>query len=170
MRKQNKLFIAVISTALFFLFSISGCTKTTAVEVDESGYLGTYYGQHFLADSTTLRVIVGASAVMVYDDTLLVTNGGSTTDGKVKAKSSLLGGNTIEIDVTTGIVTPVFLGDVYILSTTLKNVKFNTGSTATWNAAKTNVTTHLNASVNYDFGGTLIPLTPVIINGVFVKQ
>lgn len=154
---------------LLTLVSVLGCKPTPDPTIDESSYIGIYYGKHYLADSVSLRTIVG-NENMIYDDTLEVTNGASATDGKVNAKSILLGGKTIEIDVSTGIITPVYIGNITVLSTTLKDSKFNTGSIATWDASKTTVTTHLTATVTYVLGSTDIPITPVIINGSFVKH
>lgn len=166
MRKIN---LPLALCTLITLLSVFGCTEKPKPEIDESGYIGTYYGKHYLADSVSLRTIVG-NENMIYDDTLVVTNGASATDGKVNAKSSLLGGQTIELDVSTGAITPVYIGNITILSTTLKDSKFNTGSTASWNSDKSVVTTHLTATVTYVLGSTDIPITPVNINGSFTKH
>lgn len=170
MKRENILKVLAAGMILSAVLTIGGCSSK-ATTVDETGYIGTYYGQHYLADSVTLRTIINDStATMVYPDTLVITNGTSATDGKVYAKSSLLGSSTIEMDVTTGNATPANLGNIVILGTTLKNCKLNQGSTASWNTDKSNLSTHLAVSVTYNFNGTDINLPPTTINGAFVKQ
>lgn len=166
MKKQTFLLTITFITILSFL---SGC-GTKPPTYDETGYPGTYYGKHYLADSNFIRGIIGdPTATVVYDDTLVITNGADATDGKVNAKSSLLGGGTIEIDINSGAATPVFLGNIEVLGTILKNTKLTSGK-GTWNSDKTLLSTQLVANVTYDFNGTDIPLTGFKINGQFAKR
>ncbi len=168
---KNILFPSLIAIAVIAVLSISGCSKPTTTPVDESGYLGTYYGKHYLSDSQTIRGILNdPAAQMIYDDTLIVTNGSNSEDGKLNANSSLLGGSDIEFDVNTGNITPVLLGNISILGTVLQNCKAKSGSTANWSSDKSTVTTFIAAAVTYNFNGTPINLDPVSIKGSFTKQ
>ncbi|MCC6584072.1 MAG: hypothetical protein IT271_10235 [Chitinophagales bacterium] len=167
--KKQTFFLTFTFAAIVSAIFLSGCSKPVDPTYDETGYSGTYYGKHYLADSNSIRMIVGADATMIYDDTLIITNGADSTDGKVNAKSSLLGGGTIEINTIGGAATPVFLGNIDVLGTTLKNTKLTSGK-GTWNGDKTQLTTHLVVNVTYDFNGTDIPLTGFKINGQFTKQ
>lgn len=168
--KKHTLSLTFTFAAILSVIFLSGCGTTAPPTYDESGYIGTYYGKHYLSDSVSIRSVIGdPSANMIYPDTLIVTNGTDATDGKVIARSSLLSGGNIEINTSTGIITPVNLGNVSILSTTLTNTKITSGSTGIWNSSKTVVNTHLAVNVTYNFNGTDIPLT-VNINGVFNKQ
>lgn len=164
--KKQILFLTVTFAVL--LSVLSGCDPKPKT-YDETGYPGTYYGKHYLADSDLIQGISNPTATVIYDDTLIITNGADATDGKINAKSSLLGGGTIEIDISTGTATPVFLGNIEVLGTTLKNTKLTSGK-GTWNSDKTQLTTQLVANVTYDFNGTDIPLSGFKINGQFNKR
>lgn len=165
--KKQILFLTVTFAVL--LSVLSGCDPKPKT-YDETGYPGTYYGKHYLADSDFIQGIIGdPTATVIYDDTLIITNGADATDGKINAKSSLLGGGTIEIDISTGTATPVFLGNIEVLGTTLKNTKLTSGK-GTWNTDKTQLSTQLVANVTYNFNGTDIPLSGFKINGQFTKQ
>lgn len=169
MKKQTlfSLFLVIATTIV-----VSGCKdKTPDPTHDESSYIGTYYGNHYLADSFTISGLVeDPTATMIYADTFIVSNGTSTTDGKLSVKSSLLSANPIEVNIANNAITPVNMGNVSILGTTIKYTKINTGSTATWNDAKSLINTHLNVSATFNYDGTDIPLNGITINGKFEKQ
>ena len=165
MKKQTLLFtVAVLLSALF----ITSCGDDTPKTYDENSYIGLYLGQHALADSNTLRAIPGLEDIDVfYSDSLNVTNGGSTTDGKIYAVSSYLNGKSIEIDIakTSTNITPTLIGSLIFGPVTLTNVKVTSGN-ATWNTDTTVVQTNLVASVS--FGPIDVP--NLRINGTFTKQ
>lgn len=169
MKKLSFLLSLTFATIISAIF-LSGCSKPVDPTFDETDFIGTYYGDHYLADSNFIRGIIGdPTATVKYGDTLIITNGSGTTDGKINAKSSLLGGGTIEINIETGTATPVFLGNIDVLGTTLKNTKLTSGK-GSWNDDKTQLSTQLVANVTYNFNGTDIPLNGFKINGVFIKQ
>ncbi|HRG36724.1 MAG TPA: hypothetical protein PK355_10565 [Chitinophagales bacterium] len=166
MKKQTLLFtVAVLLSALF----ITGCGDDTPKTYDESQHIGIYTGKHALADSAALRTILEDPDLDVFfDDSLTITNGSSTTDGKLTAVSKYLNGKIIEIDLakSTSNITPTSIGSLTFGPVTLNNVKLNTGSNATWNGSITIASTNLVAAV--DFGA--ITGIPVRINGTFTKQ
>ncbi|MCB0507088.1 MAG: hypothetical protein KDD21_02195 [Bacteroidetes bacterium] len=166
--KNKKLPLFIIAlVAISFMMCIS-CTPEPT-EYDETGYTGTFYGHHYLADSAQIRIILNdPGADMIYADTFDITNGTSATDGKLDVKSHLLGNSTIQLDITNGKVTPVFLGDISILGTTLQDSKLTSGS-ATWNATKDSLNTQLFATVTYNYNGTPINIPDVEIVGKFDK-
>lgn len=157
------------AAALSVVF-LSGCKKTDPIKYDESGYSGTYVGYHHL-DSVALSVIVGASNDFSYWDTLTVTRGTDSTDGKIQAVSSLLNGKTIEIDLskTSSNVTPVYFGTINILGAAIQNCKITSGN-ATWDAGKATITTALVVTVDFPYNGTLVNIPGLKLNGSFVKQ
>lgn len=165
--KRNKLFlIGAVVAALTTIFS-TGCTPEETT-YDETGYPGTYVGYHRLVDSASLSALLGDIDYSFYD-TLVVTNGTSTTDGKIYAKSSYLGGNTIEIDVSTSpaAITPKVIGTIQVDATTLTDTKIGSGSTATWDASKNNVAVKITAGATY---GVIVLPPSIKLWGDFVKQ
>jgi hypothetical protein len=168
---NNKIFRSLFCYAAIPALFLTGCNDDPKVTpIDESAYLGTFIGKHYLADSASLRLLVGQDENMIYDDTLTITTGASTSDGIVSAQSTLLSGRSLEVNLADNTMPPKLLGDLTILSTTLKDVKVNTGSTASWGTNNASVTTHLAATVTYLFNGSPIEKLPVTINGSFVKQ
>lgn len=166
MKKHSLFFaLAVIFSALF----ISSCGDNTPTTYDESQHIGIYTGKHALADSVALRTILEDPDLDVFfDDSLTITNGASTTDGKLVAVSKYLNGRSIEIDITktSSNITPTSVGSLTFGPVVLNNVKLNAGSNAVWNSSITIANTNLVAAV--DFGA--ITGIPVRINGVFTKQ
>jgi hypothetical protein len=161
---------AALCSLILSVALLTGCKDKTDSKIDESAYIGTYYGKHYLADSVNIRRIVGDEN-MIYDDTLIITNGSNTTDGLIMAKSSLLGAKSIEMNVSNGEITPVNIGDLTILSTTLKDTKVTPGSTGNWDNSFGTLNTHLIISVTYMLNGTTpVNLDGIAINGNFAKQ
>lgn len=169
MRKQNLFTIATLVAIISISFFTTSCGSEEKV-YDESGYVGTYYGKHFLADSAFIRgILQDPTANMMYDDTLVITNGTDNTDGKLIAKSKLLGNADIEFDISNNNVSPTFLGNISVLGTTLKNTKLTSG-TGVWNTDKTALNTNLVATVTYTYNSSDIELPGIKINGQFTKQ
>ena len=166
MKKQSLFFTIAVIFAAFFITSCGDDTPTT---YDESQHIGLYTGKHALADSVALRTILEDPDLDVFfDDSLTITNGASTTDGKLVAVSKYLNGKSIEIDITktTSNITPTSIGSLIFGPVTLNNVKLNAGSNAVWNSTFSIANTNLVAAV--DFGA--ITGIPVRINGTFTKQ
>ncbi len=151
--------------ALTTFFS-TGCTPEETT-YDETGYTGTYVGYHRLIDSSALNPLLGDIDYSFYD-TLVVTNGTSTTDGKVYAKSAYLAGNTIELDISTSPspITPKVIGTIQVDATTLTDTKIGAGSTATWDASKNNVAVKITAGATY---GVIVLPPSIKLWGDFVK-
>ena len=167
---MKKRFLLVPVVIFVTLLSLSGCGDDTPITFDETGYPGLYVGNHNL-DSVALKPLLGSGNDWDYLDSLTVTFGTDSTDGKLKAVSSLLNGKTIEIDLnaTTNNVTPVFFGDIEILGTTIKNSKITSG-TATWNSAKNIITTKLFVTVDFPIGTGYVTIPGLKLEGSFVKQ
>ena len=164
---MKKQFLFALSA--FFGISVlllSSCTPDP-VEYDETGYTGTYTGYHRLVDSANLTHLLG-DIDYSFLDTLVVTNGTSNTDGKIYAKSSYLGGNIIEIDIskTSSNITPKMIGTLNIESTVLTDAKIGSGSTATWNATKDIANVKINAGATY---GVIVLPPSIRLWGDFTK-
>lgn len=168
--KTNKLFSLTTIVALFSISIFTTSCGSDPKTYDESGYVGTYTGYHHLDSAGLIGLGVGSAGDFSFWDTLVVSNGSDNTDGKLVGISSLLTGGTIEISLENNQITPVNLGNVSILGTTIKNVKVLSGSTGIWNSDKTTISTHLATNVTYTFNGADIPDLPVTINGNFNKQ
>lgn len=156
-------FAAILSSAI-----LPSCTPDEPTTYDESGHLGTYVGYHRLVDSVSLSAFLGDIDYSFYD-TLVVTNGTVNNDGKIYAKSAYLGGNIIEIDISKSPspLTPKIIGTLNIDATVLTDAKIGNGSTATWNASKTNVNVKINAGATY---GVIVLPPSLKLYGDFVKQ
>lgn len=166
--KKQTLSVTIAFTAIISLFLLSGCGEDPTV-YDETGYLGTYTGYHHLDSAGLISLGVGEPGDFSFLDTIVVTNGSSVNDGKLNGKSSLLSGGTIEISLSNNQITPVKLGNISILGTTIKNTNVNPGSTGIWNSDKSLLATKLNATVTYNFNGTDLDGLPITINGSFSK-
>lgn len=154
MKKQN-LFTRFSFAATLSVLFIYGCTPDEPKIYDETGYSGTYVGYHRLVDSASLSIL--GDIDFSFYDTLVVTNGTDSTDGKLFAKSSYLGGSTIEIDISksSSNITPKLIGTIVVGSTILTDAKIAAGSNAVWNADKSAIQLKLTAGAT--FGVIVLP-------------